>query len=343
MVVSSPRRTLVRPAHPVHAALGPLRRRRVVGAALLGSVPRIAGAQGLPAHPVRILFGFPAGSTPDVILRVLAERMAARLGQPVVVENRPGAVGAIAGEAAARATPDGTTLLFMPQGHLVLSALRPDLPFDPLADFVDVAGIVAAPLVLVADPGLGLRDASSLVELGRARGDRLAYGMSGIGANPHLAMAMFARRTGIAPTAVPFRGDPEIFTALLSRQVGMAFALAPTAIPLVRDDRLQALGVTAAQRMPALPDVPTMAESGWPEVTLSSWWALVAPARTAPPALQLLRSAARAALTAPEFQDRMAASGAQVVDLGPDGFAPFALAERSRLLGLYRELGLTAG
>lgn len=342
MVVPPRRIPIVQPSHArPRAALHYLRRRRVVGVALAGVLPCPAGAQPDPRRPIRVLFGFTAGSTPDVIMRMLAEGMSERLGRPVLVENRPGAVGAIAAEAAARAAPDGSTLLLMPHSVLVLPALRRDLPFDPVADFVPVAGMAAAPLALVADPALGLRSVADFLALARERGDRLAYGMSGLGASPHLAMALLARTAGIAPTAVAFRGDPEIFTALLSSQVSAAFVLAPTAVALVREGRLTGLGVTSGARLPALPEVPTMAEAGLPEVTLASWWGLVAPRGTPEPVIASLEQAVRPALAAQGFVARLHATGAEVLDLGPAELGAFIARERTRLLTLFAELGLT--
>jgi tripartite-type tricarboxylate transporter receptor subunit TctC len=320
-------------------ALHHLRRRRIVGGALLAAMrPGVAAAQPQARRALRVLLGFPAGSTPDTLMRLIAGALGERLGQPVVVENRPGAVGAIAGEAAARSAPDGTTLLMMPHGFLVLPALQPGLPFDPVQDFVFVAGVASAPLVLLANPALGLRSAADFVA--HARGREVAYGMSGVGASPHLAMEVFARRAGFSATAVPFRGDPEILPAILSGQVAGAFALAPTAVPLAREGRLTPLAVTAPARLAALPGVPTMAEQGWPDATLASWWGLVGPKGIAPAEAARLGAAARGALSAAAVADRLGETGVVPLDLGPEEFGAFALRERARLLALYEELGL---
>jgi tripartite-type tricarboxylate transporter receptor subunit TctC len=340
MVVPS-RRMPSRHPRP-RSALHYLRRRRVVGAALIGALPGGARAQA-PGRPLRVIFGFPAGSTPDIILRLLAEGMAERLGHPVIVDNRPGATGAIAAEAAFRAAPDGETLLLMPHGALLLPALRRDLGFDPAVDFVPVAGMASSPLVLVVPPSLGTPDLAALVAEARSRGDRFAYGMSGIGASPHLAMALLARAGGFAPTAVPFRGDPEIFTALLGGQIQAAFVLAPTAIPLIREGRLRALAVTSRERLSALPAVPTSAEAAQPDVLLSSWWGLVAPRGTPSAAVARLSGAARATLAAPGFGRRLNEVGALVMDLGPEEFGHLIRQERERLLALYAALGLVPG
>jgi tripartite-type tricarboxylate transporter receptor subunit TctC len=330
---------LRRPANP-RAALHHLRRRRLVGAALAGTLPRTAAAQEGAARPTRVLVGFPGGSMPDLIARLLAEPMAARLGAPLVVENRPGATGAIAAEAAARAAPDGRTLLVMPHSALLLPVTRRGLSFDPDLDFAPVAGLAAAPLVLVTNPALGLRTVDEFVTLARARGEALAYGTSGPGASPHMAMATLARAAGISPTAVAYRGDPEIFTAILSGQVAAAFVLAPTAVPLAREGRLTALAVTAGARLPALPQVPTTAEAGWPDVTITSWWGLVAPRSTPSAEIERLSAAARAATAAPGFGARLAEGGAVVLDLGPAEFGAFIARERARLLRLAAELDL---
>ena len=328
------------PLRRPRAALHHLRRRRLVGATLAGALPRAAAAQETPGRPVRVLVGFPGGSMPDLIARLLAEPMGARLGAPVVVENRPGATGAIAAEAAARAAPDGRTLLMMPHSALLLPVTRRNLGFDPAVDLEPVAGLAAAPLVLVTDPALGLRDLDGFVALARARGDALAYGMSGPGASPHMAMALLARAAGIAPTGVAYRGDPEIFTALLSGQVAAAFVLAPTAVPLVREGRLTALAVTAEARLPALPAVPTAAEAGWPEVAIASWWGLAAPRGTPAAEVARLAAVARAGLASPGFGARLAEGGAVVLDLGPEAFGAFIGRERARLLALAAELGV---
>jgi tripartite-type tricarboxylate transporter receptor subunit TctC len=203
--------------------------------------------------------------------------------------------------------------------------------------------VASAPLLLVVPPGAGHDGAAGFVAATRAQGDRLAYGMSGVGASPHLAMTLLARAAGFAPTEVVFRGDPEIFAALLSGQIGAAFVLAPTAIALVREGRLAALGTTSGARLPALPAVPTMAEAGWPEVTLASWWGLVAPRGTPAPVVERLAASVRPALGAPGFGARLAAAGAEVLDLGPAPFAAFMAEERRRLLAIYAAMGLGAG
>jgi tripartite-type tricarboxylate transporter receptor subunit TctC len=341
MIVSALRRAEPKPSG-TRAALNHLRRRRLVGTSLAATAwPHLApGQASWPQRPVRVLFGFPAGSTPDAILRLLAGTLGEQLGQPVLVDNRTGAAGAIAAEAAARAPADGHTLLLLPHSTLVLPLVRRDLGFDPMADFVPVAGMASAPLILVVAPQLGVRDLDGFLALARARGDALAYGMSGVGASPHLAMTRLAREAGITPTAVTFRGDPEIFTALLSGQVQAAFVLAPTAVPLVREGKLLGLGVTAPRRLPLLPELPTIAEAGQPAVELASWWGLVAPRGTSPEIVRRLAAAMEPALAAPLLQARLGAVGAEALTLGPEAFGRFMHSERARLADLYETLGL---
>jgi tripartite-type tricarboxylate transporter receptor subunit TctC len=340
MIVSVRRPAAVRPV----AALHHLRRRRLVGCSIAATaVSRRGTAQASwPQRPIRIIFGFPAGSTPDTILRVLATGLGERLGQPVLVENRTGATGAIAAEAVARAQPDGHTLLLLPHGTLVLPLLRRDLGFDPMVDFVPVAGVASAPLVLVVPAALGVRDLAGFLQLARERGEKLAYGMSGVGASPHLAMALLARAAGISPTAVSFRGDPDILAALLSGHLQAAFALAPTAASLVRDGQLLGLGVTAPARLPLLPETPTMAEAGQPDVSLASWWALVAPRGTPPGVVDRLADSVAPLLASPLLKSRLSAVGAETLDMGPAPLGVFIRAERERLGALYAALGLTA-
>jgi tripartite-type tricarboxylate transporter receptor subunit TctC len=323
----------------MHAMTAPSRRLILAGlAAATLAAPRPARA-AFPDRPLRALIGFVPGTIPDVSMRLLGPGMGERLGQPIVVENRPGAAGAIAVETMLRAPADGHTLLMMPANVLVLSLARKNPGFDA-ADLLPLAGAVTAPMVLVVPPALGVTDLAGFLRLARERGERLVYAHSGTVASPNLCFSLLAQATGITPTGIAFRGDPEMITNLLSGSAQAAFTFLGSSVPQVRDGRLRALAVTSERRVSQLPDVPTIAELGFPAVTYSGWWTVTVPRATPPEAQRRLIEAVRAVRTLPETVTRMEGFGALPLDRDGAALQAFAAAERERLAALYRAIGV---
>ena len=321
----------------------PLRRRALLAAGLaapiMAALARPARAQSFPDRPLRGFIGFVPGTIPDLSMRLLAPGMGERLGQPVVVENRPGAAGAIAVEAMLRAPADGHTMLMMPANVLVLHLARRNPGFD-VAEILPIAGAVTAPMVLVVPPSLGVSDLAGFLALARERGDRLAYSHSGTVASPNLCFSLLAQATGITPTGIAYRGDPEMITAMLSGATQAAFTFLGSSVPQVRDGRLRALAVTSERRVAQLPDVPTIAELGYPAVTYSGWWAVTVPRAVPAAAQQRLIEAVRIVRALPETVARMEGFGALPLERDGAALQGFAAAEQTRLAALYRAIGV---
>jgi tripartite-type tricarboxylate transporter receptor subunit TctC len=298
-----------------------MRRRGVLafGAGLLAA-PAVL-AQAWPSRPVRLLVPFIPGSAPDVIARQLAERLSPALGQPVPIENRPGAGGNIGFEAAARSAPDGHTLLLGTNSLVINPALtRRTLGFDAFRDFAPITVAFAMPHLLIVPPN-GPDSVAALIAALKARPEQ-NYASGGNGSGAHLAAEVFKARAGVQATHVPFRGAPDIVNNVMSGQVQLGFPTLATATELVKAGRLKALGVTSAARNHALPDVPPLAET-LPGFDLISWFALLAPAGTPAAILTRVDAAVQEALADPAFRTRTTADGSTALGLGPDRFATF--------------------
>jgi tripartite-type tricarboxylate transporter receptor subunit TctC len=295
-----------------------------------------------PQRAVRVVVPFAAGGSSDLTARLVAEALGQRLGQPFVVENRPGAGGNIGAEAVARAVPDGHTLLFSTSStHATNPALYRNLPFDPLRDFAPIAQVAFIPNLFVAHPGVATRSLAELVALARAEPGRLNYGSAGPGTSQHLAAALFAARAGITVQHVPYRGGAPAVTDLLGDKIQFMASPLVEVIEHVRAGRLRALAVTTLRRSPLLPEKPTVAET-LPGYEVALWNGLLAPAGTPPDAIRRLAQETQAALRTPEMQGRLAQQGSEAVGSGPDEFARFIAAEIPKWAELVRISGASA-
>jgi tripartite-type tricarboxylate transporter receptor subunit TctC len=248
-------------------------------AALSGALP--ARAQAWPARPIRLVVPFPPGSSPDIIARLVAEPLAQALGQPIVVDNKPGAGGNLGTGLVAKAEPDGYTFLFTIQGPLVTAPLLSrSLGYDPLKDLVPVTLVATSPNVLVVDPKLGVDTLADFVRVAKQKKGQLNYGSVGNGSAAHLAMESFKARAGLDIVHVPYQGFPQVVNAILAGQVQAGFMVPGIAIGQVKAGKLKALGVTTLGRAGALPDLPTFVEQGYAGFEAISWQAVLAPART---------------------------------------------------------------
>jgi tripartite-type tricarboxylate transporter receptor subunit TctC len=289
------------------------------------------GAQ--PERPVRFVVPYPPGGPTDLVGRVVA----AHLGVPAIVENRAGGSGLIGSGEVARAAPDGTTLLVNASAHVIVPHLQRQMPFDAMADFTPLSEVVKVPLILVVNAALPVRGVTELIAFARANPGRLSYASSSIGGAPHLAGEMFKLMTRTDITHVPYRGSGPALTDLIGGTVPLMFDSLASSAQHVREGRLRALAVTTAQRLPAFPDLPTVAEAGVPGYEISTWYGVWGP-RALPDAIatRLHGQIARAAATE-EARARFAAMGADVVASTPAEFARFARAEYERFGRLIRD------
>lgn len=308
--------------------------------AALAATALPALAQGFPERPLRMIVGYPAGGANDLVARAVAQPLGEALGQNVVVENRTGAAGAIGAEAAARAAPDGHTLYMMSSAQVLATALRRNLPYDPVRDFTAVALAARGPYLLLVHPSVPAQTLAEFVALARARPGRMGYASSGVGAGPHLTSALFYSLAGIDLNHVPYRGDADILPDLLAGRIEATFiSLAPT-MAYVQGGQLRALAISGAERSATLPDVPTVDESGFPGFEMDAWWGLVAPAATPAPILDRLEQAVLPIIRSPAFAARFSSQGIAPGRLGAADFNRLIANDRVRFEDIVRRAGI---
>ncbi len=298
--------------------------RRAAGAAILsvvasGLVASGARAQAYPSKPIRIVVPTGAGGITDIVARIVGARLSERVGQPVMIDNRPGASGIIGTEVAARAAPDGYTLLMVYPSHPVNPTLKKQLPYDTLRDFTGITTLTTVSLVLLVPPSLPVKNVQELIAL--AKKDRVTFASVGAGSLAHLGAELFRSRTGIELTHVPYRSAPAAQQALMSGEVMVFFDTPITAVPLVRDGRLRALGVSTLTRSPLLPDVPTIAEAGVPGYEVLGWNGILVPSATPMPVVEKLNTELRAVLAEPDIRAKLEQQGAEPAPMEQAAFA----------------------
>lgn len=308
---------------------------------LLSTSPAFAQS-AYPNKPIRIISIFAPGGGNDVICRLVAQQLTERLKQQVIVENRVGANGIVGTEAAARSAPDGYTFTLIPSGHTVNASMYKKLPFDSIRDFTPITLAGSGPLVLAVHPSLPAKNVKVLIALAKARPGQLTYVSSGVGASGHLAGAMFDSMTGTKMVHVPYKGMSLAVSDLMGGQVSMTFGTSLSVIPQVRTGRLRALATTGAQRSPALPDLPTVAESGVPGYEASLWYGFVGPARMPPEIVQRLNTEIVAILALPDTREKLASQGVDARSTTPDEFARILTADVARWAKVVQKLGLQA-
>jgi tripartite-type tricarboxylate transporter receptor subunit TctC len=286
-----------------------------------------AGAQATdkepayPTRPIRIVVPFTPGSATDIIARVVSPRMADRWGRPVVIDNRPSAGGIIAFGIVAEAAPDGHTLLVTGSNFAGSAALYAGkLPFDPVKDFSGITQFATTPLVLVVGPGLGVKSVKELIALAHEKKGQLNFASTGLGSGPHYGAELFKLAAGIGAVHVPYRGSPETLTDVMSGRVHFVLSPVLAASPLVRSGRVVALGVTTPYRAQALPDVPTIAESGLPGFEYQGWYGMLTPGKTPRKIVNLLSREVGQILEMPEVRERIANQGAAAKSSSADAF-----------------------
>jgi len=297
-------------------------------------------AEDLPSE-IRILVPVTAGSTLDARARVIADAIGQRLKQRVIVENRPGAGGIIGALAVARSKPDGSTLLFTNNSHVISPHIYPNAGYDPIRDFAPVAQAYVSGMVLVAHPSLQVASVSELVALARNESKALSYASSGTGGLPHLAAELFKQVAGIELLHVPYRGDGQALNDVLAGRVPVMMSGYIVVLPHVRAGKLRALAVTSNQRTGILAEVPTIVESGYPAYKLDTWTGFFAPAGTPAGLIDKLNREISAALATPAVQAQFAATGAEAAVTSPAEFAAFVRQEWEIYGRLVRKLRLT--
>jgi len=293
-----------------------------------------------PERPIRLVVPFGPGSSSDTIARIVTQKLAERLGQPFVIENKPGAATIMGTETVARAAPDGYTLeLANTTSHGATSALNAGLSFDPIRDFAPVALFAYSPFVLLVTPGLAASSVAELIALAKAKPGALNYASAGIGSMTHLAGALFANMAGVQLTHVPYRGTEKSMIDLMQGRIEVLFGTIPPSLALVREGKLRALATTGPQRNAMLPDLPTLAEAGLPGYEAGLWTGFVFPAGVAPAIVARLNAAVNAVIKDPEVIDLLMKQGVETESGGPE-----VLAERIKGdLAKWRDLVVKAG
>jgi len=313
----------------------------LAAAAALPLSARKALAQAYPTRPVRLIVGYAAGGTADIVARIIAQRLTERLGQPVVVENKPGATTNIATQSVIGAAPDGHTLLYVTAANATNASLYSSLPFNFMRDIVPVAGLVEFTLVLVVNAALPVHSISEFVAYAKANPGKINMASFGVGSTSHLSGELLKLVTGIDTVHVPYRGGAPMITDLVSGQVQAAFDALPESLPHIRTGALRPLAVTTAARAESLPDVPTIGDT-IPGYEASSWAGLGAPRGTPPAVIETLRREAAAALADPAIRTRLNDFGSAPWPLGPDAFGAYIAAETEKWAKVVKFAGVRA-
>jgi tripartite-type tricarboxylate transporter receptor subunit TctC len=310
------------------------------GAAALPAVARIARADTYPSHPVRLVVGFAAGSTTDILARLMGQWLSQRLGQQFVIENRPGAGGNIGAETVVKSAPDGYTLLMVPPAVAANAALYEHLNFDFIRDTAPVAGVVRVPNVAEVHPSLPVNSIPELIAYAKA--NKLSYASAGIGTPSHLAGQLFNVMTGVNLQHVPYRGDGPAMADLIAGQVPVAFATTIASIEHIRAGQLRPLGVTTLKRSDVLPDLPSISEFV-PGYETSSWFGIAAPAGAPADIIEILNRETNAGLADPAIKARLADMGCMVLTGSAADFGKLIAAETEKWGKVIRDAGIKAG
>jgi tripartite-type tricarboxylate transporter receptor subunit TctC len=311
----------------------------MLGAALMAAPPLLAQPAGYPSKPIRFLVGFTPGGTNDIIARALAGKLTESMGQTVVVENRPGANTAIATELCARAAPDGHTILINSQGHATNPALA-KLNFDPVRDFSFISLLAEAQQLVVVHPSFPPKTVRELIAFSKQRPGQINYASSGTGTTIHLSAELFQHMTGIKWVHIPYKGGAPATVDMLAGQTSLMFGSMPTVIQFARNGKLRAIAVTGAQRAPAAPDIPTVAESGVPGYEVTAWYGVSAPAKTPPAIIERLNGEMLRALKLPDVREQLKSQGADPVGNTSAQYTAFMQSEIAKWANVIAAAGI---
>jgi tripartite-type tricarboxylate transporter receptor subunit TctC len=310
----------------------------VAGLLLAGA----ALAQGYPAKPIKFIVPFTAGSATDIVARTVGEAMSRSMGQPIVIENKLGAGGTIAAAQVAKSEPDGYTVLVHSSGHALNPALYPNLGYDTLKDLTGVTTLAAIPNVLVVNPSKGWKTQAELIAAVKAAPGKYNYASAGIGSGTHMNAEIFRIQAGLDALHVPYKGTPDAMTNVIGGANDWFFAPLASALPLVRDGKLQALSVSTKTRASTLPNVPTSIEAGLPDSDYTLWVGMIVPAATPAAVVKKLNEEAIKALGTPELKERLAKLGADAFAMSPEEFNAYIRSEMDVAARIVKAAGLKA-
>ena len=320
-----------------------MRSLRTVSTVILSALAVSAVADDYPNKAIRLIMPYPIGGSIDIAGRMVAQRLADNLGQAVVVDNRTGAGGIVGTETGARAAPDGYTVLMGGTGTLALSpSLQKNLPYDPNKDFTPVTLLVTIPYVVVVQPSFKAANIKELIALAKAKPNEINYGSGGSGSAPHLAAELFKTMADVRITHVPYNGSTPAITDTMSGQVQLTFTGIPSVMTQMKAGRLRPIGVTSLKRTAALPEVPTIAESGVPGYEVNPWFGVLLPARTPQPLVSRLNAEILKVLQLPATRERFAAEGFEAAGNTPAQFAAYIKAEQIKWGKVIKDAGIKA-
>jgi tripartite-type tricarboxylate transporter receptor subunit TctC len=300
-----------------------------------------AGAQQYPNRPVRMIVGFPPGGAADILARLVAQPLTEAFGQQFVVDNRGGAGGLIATETAARAHPDGHTLMFTSIPHVINPHLHRKVGYDAVRDFAPIVQVVSAPLIMATNTSFPAKSVKDLIALARAKPGQINYASGGSGASSHLAMELFKTMAKVDLVHIPYKGTGPIITELIGGQINVTIASAVPLTPQIKAGKLRGLGVTSPKRSPSFPDLPAIAETV-PGYEVINWFGLLAPAGTPKAIVARINKELNAALASPDMRSRIAAQGADVAGGTPEEFARLIQSDLAKWAKVVKESGARA-
>jgi tripartite-type tricarboxylate transporter receptor subunit TctC len=300
-----------------------------------------SAAERYPTRPIHLIVPYPPGGGTDIVGRLLSEKLSASLKQPIVVDNRGGAGGVLGTEVAAKAAPDGYTLLLAPSSHVINPSIYAKLPYDTVKGFAPITMVASAAILMAVNPGVPAKTVRGFVDAAKADPKKIAnYGSAGVGTVFHLTGQMFNELSGLTLQHVPYRGGGPTVTALLAGEVPLAFETMLSLQSHVRAGTLRALAITSARRSPTMPEIPTTAEAGFPQLVADNFYALFAPAGTPAPIVTQLHDAAVAALAVPDLRDRLREQGAEVVGNSSAELGAYVAVEIPKWAVLARQAGV---
>jgi tripartite-type tricarboxylate transporter receptor subunit TctC len=313
----------------------------LIAATVASLAPQFAAAQDFPTRPIRIVVAFPPGGPTDFVGRLVADKMTKLLGQRVYIDNKPGANGTLGGGDVAKSDPDGYSLFLTTSGAVTVSPhLMAHMPFDTFRDFAPVALVTTVNEVLVVSPKLGVKNVKELVALAKQKPGAITFASTGVGSPPHLAQLLLDAAAGVKFLHVPYRGAAPALTDLLGGQVQVVALDTPVVIAQIRAGTVVPIGIAGDKREATLPDVPTLAEQGYPHTDAANWYALLAPAKTPPAVIAKLNKAVNDALADPALHDKLVSTGATPVGGTPEALGTFMKAQYDRWGRVIAENGI---
>ena len=302
-----------------------------------------AAAQSFPSKQVRIIVGLAPGGTTDLVSRILAQKLTEAWGQNVIVDNRPGASGMIGGDLVAKAAPDGYTLLITPQTSIAVApALYGKAPYDAAKDFATITLVGSTPLLMVVHPSFPPKTFAEFAVLAKKSGNKLTFGSGGIGSSPHMAGELLSAQLGIRMNHVPYKGENPAIADTIGGQIPIMFANLPVAVPHVKTGKLRGLANTAATRSPLAPEIPTVAESGFKDYAIATWYGFLGPAGLPPELIARLQRDVSRIVNQPDNRERLVNMGVDIIANSPDEFAAYLRAEIARYTKLIKDAGIKA-